>query len=118
MIIAVAVVLMVQVAFNQVVDVIAMRYSLVPAVSAMLVLCIVAVAGMAVGAGSRIGFAHGNDVLVDVSLVDAMEMTVMEVIDVILMLNGGVSAVSAMLVGVVLMDYVIDCHGGCLSKLG
>lgn len=115
-IVAVPVVLVMKMAIHKVVGMIAVRDGLVPTVCFMLVIRIVAVADMAVSAGVRVGLADGDDVLVHVSLVEPVQMPFVQVVDVALMLDGGVTAVDAMLVDVVLVNCVVDCHNGCLSK--
>jgi hypothetical protein len=83
------------VAVDKVVCVIAVRHSIVSAVRTVLVLVIVAAAIVAVGAVSRILRVHFQPMLVNVPFVHVVQVTVVQVIDVIVMLNRGMSAVFA-----------------------
>lgn len=113
MIVAVVAVRKVEMSINEIIGVIAMRYSFMTTVCTVRVVRIVAVADVAVGADVKVGLANGDDMLINVSLMKAVQMTVVQVIDMALMLNGGVTAVGAMLVGVILVNYMIDCHDEC-----
>ena len=55
----------------------------------------------------RIGLAHFEDVLVHMVTVDVMEMPVVQIIPMSLMLDRGVPAARAVLVGVVFMLFAI-----------
>src|SRR5580700_4599978 len=81
-IIAMVVVRVMQVILDQVINVISMWNSLVPAVRTMHVILVVSptvVLGSAVG---RIGAAHVNPVLVDMISLNIMQMAVVKIIDV------------------------------------
>ncbi|MCH2097921.1 MAG: hypothetical protein MK142_05990, partial [Pseudomonadales bacterium] len=97
MVIAVITVRVVQVAVDEVVDVIAVRYCLVAATRTVHVICLVTAA--VVGPTTlRIRFADRDSMLVVVILVGAMQVAVVQVADVITVLNGGVAATGSVLV--------------------
>jgi hypothetical protein len=104
-IVAVIAVRMMQTAVHQIIDMVAMRDRLVPAVRAMLVL--------AVGFGRA---AHGicridrDGMLVDVILVHVMKMTIVKIVHVVSMPDRGVTAIRAMFVSVVQMVLLVADH--------
>lgn len=79
-------------AVNQVIDVVAMRNCLVPAIHAMRVLRRVPLTLVAGRAIVRVGGPHGDRVFVVVVPVMVVQVAVMQVIDVISMLYGRVPA--------------------------
>jgi len=88
-----------QAAIDDVVGVIAVGHGLVAAAGAVGVLFAGdGFAGVGVGGGDFKG------VFIDMIAVDMMEVAVMEVIDVVAVLDGGVAAVGAVLVGVVFVN--------------
>ena len=95
---------MVQVAVDQVVDVIAMRHRFVAAVLPVDMLPAVGVAGMIRRAGIRVGAPHFQPVFVDVPGVHVVQVAVVEVIHMPGVQNAGVTALVAVLVLVFLMD--------------
>jgi hypothetical protein len=101
------------VAVDKVVCVIAVRHSIVSAVRTVLVLVIVAAAIVAVGAVSRILRVHFQPMLVNVPFVH-----VVQVIDVIVMLNRGMSAVFAVFMWVVRVGDVVVCHWWISFRIG
>ena len=101
MIITVVSVSMVQMAVDQVIDVIPVRNRLVSAVRSVHVTGFVAAALMRRRALIGVARRHRNDVLVDVVAVWVMEMTVVQVIDVTIVLDRGVPAAGAMFMIVV-----------------
>ena len=98
---------MVQVSVNQVVDVVAMRYSLVTAVRAVNMAGLMTAAVVAC-TPTRVGIGDLDDVLVVVVLVGAVQMPVMQVADGVAVLDGGVAATGPMGVFRVFMNIV--CH--------
>lgn len=78
-----AVVRMVEVIADEVVDVVPMRYGLVPAVGTMRVARVVLLARMSWRTCIRIGFANLDDVIVDVATMGVMKVSIVKIIDVI-----------------------------------
>jgi hypothetical protein len=83
---------MMEMAVDEVVDVIVVGDGGVTAVGAVDVGRVVAGALVVGGASGRIGGRDGDDMLVDMTFVQVMQVAVMEVIDMILMLDGGMTA--------------------------
>ena len=110
-VVTVALVRVVQVTVDQIVDVVAVRNGFMAAIRSVGVCGIVAVAGMSVGAVGRVGRAHRKGVFVDMAVMRMMQVSAMQEVRVSVVLNGRVPAVVAMLVGVVLVDDVIVIHG-------
>jgi hypothetical protein len=102
-IVAVVAVRVVQVAVDEVVDVIAMRHRLVPAARPVLMPRLVPLAAMLGCAAVGVLVRHLDHVLVDVIVVRMMQVTVVQVVDVILMANGGVTAIGAVAVRMALV---------------
>jgi hypothetical protein len=116
MIITMVAVRMVQMPIDEVVDVIPVRNSFVPAVRSMNVVGIVSAAGMFRSTGFRICVADRNRVLFDFSTLGlVMKVAVVQIINVPVVLDRGVTATGTMLMIVVLVDV---CHGRFLSLLG
>ena len=97
MVVAVISVLVMQTAVDDVVDVIAVRYSFVAATFAVNV----AVAGVNRMAAVRVGFIDAQCMFVVVAVVFMVQVAVVQVIDVAVVLDGGVAAARAVLVCVV-----------------
>lgn len=126
MVIAMAIVGVMKSSVNEVIDVIAMGHGFVSAARA------VGVSAPGIGRTARgVGVADLNDVFVDMVLVRVVQMTIMEVVDMVTMAHGRVSAVRTMLMGVIgMMPLVAHGHGStpyitvgligfkCLSRLG
>lgn len=110
MIVAVTVVRVVQVAVDEVVDVIAVRDRFVPAAGPVDVRAVVARALVLRGALDRVGLADGQAVLVDVLAVRMMQMPVVQEVDVTVVLDGGVATVGPVGVIVSFVDLTIG-HG-------
>ncbi len=108
MVIAVAVVRVVQVIADAVVDVVAVGHALVAAVGTMNMIALVRHAGVRRGAEARVVAAHGEGVLVGVVAVDEVEMSVVEVVGVILVADTDVAAIGA--VGVVVIGVRLTGH--------
>ena len=101
MVVAVVAVRVVQVAIDEVVDVVAMRHRFVAAAGAVHVSRFVAAAVVFRRAGVRVGGTDGDDVFVNVVAMRVMQVAVVQVINVAFVLDGGVAAVRAVLVVVV-----------------
>ena len=91
MVVAVISVLVMQTAVDDVVDVIAVRYSFVAATFAVNV----AVTGVNRMAAVRVGFIDAQGVLVVVAVVLMVQVAIMQIIDVSFVLDGSVAAVCA-----------------------
>lgn len=110
MIVAVVAVWMMQVAIDEIVDVVAVWHGLMAAIGTMLVAGGVRSAVVLRGAIGRILARDGDDVLVVVSGVGMVQMPVMQVIGMPLMADGGVPAVGPVIVLVALVNVVFG-HG-------
>ena len=88
-------------AINEVVGVVAMRYGFVSAAGAVYMSRFVAVAVMIWRAGVRVGGADGDAVFINVVAMRVVQVAVVQVIDVAVVLDGGVAAARAVLVRVV-----------------
>jgi hypothetical protein len=91
-IIAVSAMVMVQVTAHQIINVVAVRCSFVPAIGAMSVVAAVRFAVMRGCAAVRIGIADGNDVLVNVVAVHVVHVAIMKVVGMAVMANSHVPA--------------------------
>jgi len=106
MIVAVAAVRVVEMALHQVVGVIAVRHGFVAAAGAVLVCAVVAAAGVLGRACAWVLLTDGQDVFFHILAIHVVEVAVVQVIDVAVMLDGGVAAA-----GTVLMVVVrVRCH--------
>jgi hypothetical protein len=109
-VVAVIAVRMVQVAFDEIVDVIPMRHRFMTAPRSVNVARVVAPAARR--ALVRIFGTHFEPVLVYMIAVRVMQMTVMQVINMIVVRDRSMSAVRAMLMVVVsVMRFVAGAHG-------
>lgn len=104
MVVAVIAVGVVQVAGDQIVDVVPVRHRRVAAAGAVLVVRGVAAAGVIGRAAVRVLIADGNHVLVDVITVGVMQVAIMQIVDVVLVLDGDMPAVRPMLMIVVFVS--------------
>jgi len=100
-VVAVVAVRVVQMTINEVVRVVAMRYGFVSAAGAVYMSRFVAVAVMIWGADVRVGGADGDGVFIDVVAVRMVQVSVVQVINVAFVLDGGVAAACAVLVFVI-----------------
>lgn len=118
MIVAVAVVNVVQATVHQVVDMIAMGYGFMAASRAMDMIGCVAGA-LAVGAVIGIGGGDREHVLVHVIAMRVVQVAVVEIVDVAVMLDGGVAALGAVLVAVIRVVLVVAAgHGADSGRVG
>ncbi len=102
-VVAVVAVRMVQVAVDEVIDVVAIRDGFVAAAGAVNVLLVVAAAGMLGRARGRVAGVDREGVVVDMVAVHVVQVAVVQVVGVALVLHGGVAAARAMLVAVVVV---------------
>jgi len=103
MIVTVAAVRVMQASIDEIIDVVAMGHSLVSAPGAVGVSAAFRIGRAAHG----IDVAYGNHVLVDMVSVHVMQVTVVQIIDMAIMPDGSMSAVRAMLMGVVGMMLLV-----------
>ncbi len=111
MVVAVACMLMMQVPVHQVISMVPMGHLGMSAVWSMDVITLVSVAQMAICATSWILLSNLNNMFVDVTPVNMMEMAIMEVIHMGTMLNTGMAAGFIMVVGMVLVLIGAGIHG-------
>lgn len=111
MVVAMACVRVMEVPVDEIVDVIAMRDGFMTAASAMPVSGVVAGAGVARRAGSRIGAAHFDHVLIDMIAVRLMQVAVVKIVYVIAVLDGDMATARSVNMRVALMDLVFLRHG-------
>jgi hypothetical protein len=104
MMIAVISVKMVQMAGNQIVDVVAVRNRLVAAASAMLVALLMALANMIGSTTVGIRSGHLNHMFIDMPFMWRVQMPIMEVVRMVIVLHRSMTAVFAMLMTVPLVD--------------
>jgi hypothetical protein len=105
---------MVEVIADQVVDVIAVRHGLVPALLAVHVIGGVAAAAMLIRAAVRVRVVDLEHMLVDVTLMGVVQMTLVQVVDVIAVRDAGMTAARAVAVPVIGMNHVFGCHTSSL----
>lgn len=107
MVIAVLAVGVMQVIADQVVDVVAVRYRLVAAAGTVGVTRLVAVAVMIGGAALRVLGVGLKYVLIDVIAVGMVQMALMEIVEVVAVLDGGVTTAGTVHVRMVGMGEVL-----------
>ena len=113
MVVTVLAVGVMQVSVHQVIDVTIVGYRWMPAVWAVNVVCVVALA--VVGrAGGGVSVRGGDIVLVVVAVMRAVKVTVVQVAYMVSVLDSDVAAVRAVLMGVVLVDGVV--HDSILPR--
>ena len=103
MIVAVVAVRMVQVAVHEVINVVSVRHGFVAAARTMLVPLLMLAASVIGSAVRGIRAGDRQLVLLDAALGPVVQMAVVEVIDVALVLDGGVAAIQAVVVRVSLV---------------
>ena len=114
MVIAVAVVRMMEVAVDQVVDVIAVRHRLVAAAGAVLMLGVVSAAAVIWSALGWVGVADLDRMLIDVVVVRTVEVPVVEIVDMTGMHDRGVPTARPVGMVVALM-YLVSLHDSSRS---
>ena len=92
-----------QVAIDQIVDVITVGHGFMTALSAMLVTSFMTFAGMLRCAGSRVSATIGDTMTIYVIAVHVMHMTIMQIIYVTIMLDGFMTTICTMLMIVCFM---------------
>jgi hypothetical protein len=102
-IVAVVAVGMVQMPVHQVIDVVAVRHRFVAAVRAMLVGLVVLAAGVLGCARGRVGAADRQLVLLDAPLAHVVQVAVVQVVNMVAVLYGRVTAIESVLVRVSLV---------------
>ncbi len=115
-IVAMVAVRMMQMPVYQVVDVIAVRHCGMTAIRAVHVIGVVALAVVR-DASVRVRIRDLYDVLVVVVVVGAVQVPVVQVPHVVLMLDGYMTAVRAVFVGVILVDLVGHCSNLSTSSM-
>ena len=108
--VAVIAVGMVEMTLHHIVDVIAVRNCLMAAIRSMPVLCIVAVACMAVGAVGGVCSIDLKLMLINMTFMQGMQMPVMEIIGMAIVNDRGMSAIFSMLMAMVLVHLVLLRH--------
>jgi hypothetical protein len=104
------------VAVDDVIDVVAMRYRFVAAVGVMDMVGYVSAAVVSRLAGIGIGTADSQEMLIDMIAVNVMQMAFVQIIGVAVMLNGGVAAVGAVLMIVIVVFFA--GHGSAPLERG
>jgi hypothetical protein len=107
MVIAMALVGMMQTTFHEIIGVASMRNRLMSAAGAMGVFGVVFATRMAGGASGRIRTTFGEAVFVYMALVGTVEMSLVQVIDMTLVPDPGVSAPGAMCMRMLLVRFVL-----------
>lgn len=100
-----------EMAIDEIVDVIAMGNCLMAASRAMLVTGFVTGAEVIRRASRRIGLTHLDHVLVDMIAVRLMQVAVVQVVDMVAVLDGDMAAAGAVNVSVAFMDSMFVRHG-------
>jgi len=103
-IVAVAVVRMVQMAIDQIIHMAAVRDGFVAAIRTVDMPGVMAGACVTGRAGVRVGGVDGQIMLVEVVAVGLMEVAVVDVVGVAVMLDGSVAATGSVDVGMVVVD--------------
>lgn len=98
---------MMQMAVDQIIHMIAMRYGLVTAIGPVLVFGAVRGAVVAAGAGARIRAARFELVLVYVTVVKRVQMAVVKIVGMPIVEDGGVATAGAVLMLVVLVNIML-----------
>ncbi len=107
MVVAVTVVGMVEVAIDQVIHVIAVGDGLVATRGTVAMAGLMRAAGVIRRAGGGVGGVHCQRMLIDMVAVRRVEMPVVQIVNVIVMDDGRMSAIFAVHVGVVVVDLVV-----------
>jgi hypothetical protein len=110
-VVAVVAVRVMQVAINEVVNVVAVWHSLVPAAGSVHMVCIV-FGLVAWSTHVRILLAHLDDMLIDVVAVRVMQMAIVQVVHMAIVSNGGMPAARTVLMVMVIsgMDVMVVDH--------
>jgi hypothetical protein len=111
-------VLVMEMSLHEIVDVVAVRNRVMSARCAVRMARVVSGARMGRRAAGRICLTRAEHVLVDVSLVDVMQVPVVQIILVVFVFDGLVPAAGSMLMLVPLVNLVLGLHRCLLSLLG
>ncbi len=104
MVIAMIAMGMMQMSIDQIIDVITVRHSFVSAIGTMYVTCIMTTATVRWRASVGIGFGNVDFVFDDLTvLVNVVQVTVVQVVDVVAMLDSSVFTIGAVLMVVILV---------------
>ena len=109
-IVAMVAVRMMEMAADQIIHVIAVRNRQVAAIGAVLMAAFMPAAAVAGCASLRIPIADAEAVLLDVIAAQVMQVTVVKIIDVTVVPDGGVSAIGPVDVGVALVRWMFWRH--------
>lgn len=101
---------MMKMTLDEVVNMIAMRNSLVTAAFPMLVVCVVAAASVSLRAVVGVSSGDSEDMFVDMLTMRRVKVAIMEIIDVVRMPDRCMAATGAVLVGMVLMGRMGTAH--------
>lgn len=112
MVIAVIAIGMMEVAIDQVIDVVSVGNGRVPAVGSVLVTGGVSAAIVACGAACWIGGVHLQRVFVHMILMRGVQVAVVQVVGVTVVLDRGMAAALAVLMGMILVNFVLSWHLG------
>ena len=103
---------MMQVAIDEVADMIAVRHRFMPAVRAMFVILGVSGTGMLRSAAIRVRSRNLDHVLIDVALVHMVQVAVMQIVDMARVLHRSMTAAGTVDVGVIGVLRMGAGHGG------
>jgi hypothetical protein len=91
---------------DEIIDMVAVRYRLVPAIRAM-DMAIVALGCLSLGATVRVRIVNCDPVLVDMAVVRVVEMTVVQIVGMPVMANSDMAAIGPVLMGMVPMRLML-----------
>lgn len=97
----------VQMAGDQIIDVVSVRHGLMPAVRAMVMSGLMPLAAMGRRASSRVLRGNAQPMFIDMVVVWMVQMSIMQVVDVAVMGDGRMPAVGSVLMGVLFVDGVV-----------
>lgn len=106
MVVAVPGMRVMQVTADEIIDMVAVRHCLVPATRSMRVRIGMCAAGVSRRAGSRIPAVDGDDMFVVMAVVRRMQMTIMQIIDMVAVTDGSVTAAGGVHVAVAGVSFV------------
>jgi hypothetical protein len=115
MIVAMVAVRMVEVPIHQIVDMVAVRHGLVPAIGPVNVAWVVAGAVMIGRADVGIRCGHSQHMFIDVISMHMVQMTIMQVVDMPVVFDREMSAAGAMLMNMVFV-FCASAHADRSSK--
>ncbi|HTF72479.1 MAG TPA: hypothetical protein VK638_58400, partial [Edaphobacter sp.] len=110
-VVAVVAIGVMQVPGYQIVDVVTVGNGHVSAICPMLMGGIMAFALMTVCAVRRVGGIHRKRVLIHMTFVQRVEVSVVEIVSVIVVLDRCMPAILAVLMGMVFVNFVLSSHG-------